>query len=144
MVAEVNYSCYLCPTKNHSDEKCLLLWSETETKSESKYLWLWLKWVVLTVCQHFVYFLLCSKSHKCQKHAEQELMKMADKHRYCKNLPIFPCNIRPCLALTLHYTEQSMRNISLLLLHCIELHTYTPNHQIHHYNHYITLTYLTC
>ena len=41
---------------------------------------------VLTVWQHFVYFLLSSKSHKCQKHAEQELMKMADKQRYCKNL----------------------------------------------------------
>ena len=32
-------------------------------------------------------FYFSSKSHKCQKHAEQELMKMADKHRYCKNLP---------------------------------------------------------
>ena len=35
----------------------------------------------------FCTFYFPSKSHKCQKHAEQELMKMADKHRYCKNLP---------------------------------------------------------
>ena len=46
---------------------------------------------VLTVLQHFVYFLLSSKSHKCQKHAEQELMKMADKQRYCENLPNIFC-----------------------------------------------------
>ena len=92
---------------------------------------------MFTVCQHFVYFLLSSKSHKCQKHAEQELMKMADKHRYCKNLPNIFGRFRVTLdhVWPLRYITLSHPCVIYLYCFCIVWsykHTYTAQYNILH------------
>ena len=82
---------------------------------------------MLTVCQHFVFFLLSSKSHKCQKHAEQELMKMADKHRYCKNLPNISGRFRVTLDHVWPLRYITLTNPCVIYLYCFYVVSSTQN-----------------
>ena len=85
---------------------------------------------VLTVFANIL-FLLSSKSHKCQKHDEQEFMKIADKHRYCKNLPNISGRFRVTLdhVWPLRYITLSHPCVTYLYCFCIvRSHTYTQLH----------------
>ena len=85
---------------------------------------------VLTVFADIL-FLLSSKSHKCQKHDEQEFMKIADKHRYCKNLPNISGRFRVTLdhVWPLRYITLSHPCVTYLYCFCIvRSHTYTQLH----------------